>query len=310
MKKRTVLVFFIEKIEIKIDLSIIIPFLSMSSEFDLSTDLAAIQARLNGAFDGIYKILAPSQCAMPATDMEQQLKEQTRQMKEMADMMKSMMSQAMPLLEEKASKLHKEKEEESRKQVENALRKEERVRKCKEEQEKKEQMRWHREGASCSRPHCGYRIAPGSGYLEDEVTCQKGHVFSISKQRPANDTEKSYIETFLRDHEYQKEHQRIGDKARWDTTLYMWIWKDIHFIRVLRQVAPVKQTKPDSNPMWICPNDGMVHYWTYNSKKYFRNYDDEIWINKNDELGEWVGKWNPLTKTIDTTAPEPEFEDE
>ena len=268
----------------------------MSSEFDLSTDLAAIQARLNGAFDGIHKILAPSQCAMPATDMEQQLKEQTQKMAEMAAMMKSMMSLAMPLLEEKASKLRKEKEAEARK-------KEERVR------EKQRELEKHRviwkpagEGAQCR--HCKEYISPGSGYFigtAAEIQCTRcNRSYDLLKQRPANELEKSGMDDFLRKHEYAK-----GTHVQ-----YMWIWENTHFIRVLRQIVPSKQNKPDSNPTWICPNDGMVHDWTYNSKKYFRNYDGETWINKNDELGEWVGKWNPLTKTIDTTVPEPEFEDE
>jgi hypothetical protein len=224
----------------------------MSSEFDLSADLATIQARLNGAFDGIHEILDTSPCNVPAAELEQQLKEQTRQMKEMASMMKSMMGLAMPLLEEKASKLRKEKaaeEEEARKQAEETRKKEERARKHQEEKLQRQQLKWHREGATCTRPYCNYRIIPGqTGMSSDEVCCAQGHHHSILAQRPANHIEKSYIEAFLHIHEYEIERQRIGDKARGDTTRYIWVWEDTHFVRWNRlagtkDVAPTKKSR-------------------------------------------------------------------
>ena len=75
----------------------------MSTESDLSTELAAVKA---------------------------QLKEQTQQMAEMASMMKSMMSLAMPLLEEQTRKLYKEKAAEA------ALKKEKEAEAAREEKEK------------------------------------------------------------------------------------------------------------------------------------------------------------------------------
>jgi hypothetical protein len=223
----------------------------MASEFDLSTDLATIQARLNGAFNGIHEILETSPCNVSAAELEQQLKEQTRQMKEMASMMKSMMGMAMPLLEEKANKLRKEKEaeaEEARKQAEEIRKKEERARKQEKEKLQRQQLKWHRDGATCTRPYCNYRIIPGrTGMSSDEVCCAQGHYHSILAQRPANHIEKSYIESFLHIHEYEIERQRIGDKARWDTTRYTWVWEDTHFVRSNRlarakEVAPAKKS--------------------------------------------------------------------
>lgn len=234
------------------------------------------------------------------TDIQAQLKEQTQQIAEILAMMKTMMSLTMPLLEEQANKLRME----EKAKAEEAHTREEWNRKQKEEKEKKEQMRWHREGASCSRSYCNSCIIlPNSGLSDDEVRCVRGCRYSLSKQRPANDTEKSYMETFLRDHEYQKRYKQMGDAARWDTTPYKWIWNHTHFVRVLRQ-------PPAFNDRWSCPNDDMVHAWVYNGIKYLRNYHGEIWMDDDGECGDWVGKWDQQRKAIDTTAPEPEFQDE
>ena len=165
----------------------------MSTEMDLSAELAAVKA---------------------------QLKEQTHQMAEMASMMKSMMSLAVPLLEEKASKLRKEKEEEVRK-----------LRKEKEEEVRKQykqvmddlkgcmggkQMRLYTARmACCSVPFCNYMISAGNGGVHDEVICPYGHRYSLSNQRFRSDKEKLILEKFLRMHReialYRQEKENIPD---------------------------------------------------------------------------------------------------
>ena len=59
------------------------------------------------------------------------------------------------------------------------------------------------------------------------------------------------------------------------------------------------------------PNDGMVHPWSYKSKKYLRNFDGETWtVGADGGVGEWAGIYDSKTDKLDTSAPEPVFEDE
>jgi len=110
----------------------------MSTKMDLSTELAAVKALL---------------------------KEQTQQMAEMASMMKSMMSFAMPLLEEQAHKLCMEKEAEAaRKKAveERAAKKLEQERAAKVEAEKRAKL-W-----SCPNDGCVYPWTyKGTKYLRN-----------------------------------------------------------------------------------------------------------------------------------------------
>jgi flagellar biosynthesis GTPase FlhF len=215
----------------------------MSSEFDLSTDIATIQARLNNAFDNIHDILEPSHCIVPSLEQQlkeqtQQLKEQTLQIKQMAEMMKSMMSLAMPLLEEKASKLRKEKEEkaEEEKAEEDRKRKEEDRKRKEEDRKRKEKVRIQKE--------------------ED-----RKHVEQIRKQEEKKCT---------------------------------WSWVG-------------SQLCPDFD--WSCPNDGNAYTWEHAYKSYLRTFEGYLWENNGYKFGKWVGKWDSQTKTIDTTYPEPEWDE-
>ena len=62
---------------------------------------------------------------------------------------------------------------------------------------------------------------------------------------------------------------------------------------------------------WSCPNDGMVHPWTYKGKKYARNFDNQLWEMEEDGgIGDWAGVYDATTQKIDDSVPEPEFEDE
>jgi hypothetical protein len=62
---------------------------------------------------------------------------------------------------------------------------------------------------------------------------------------------------------------------------------------------------------WTCPNDGMLYPWAYQGQVYYRNYDNEV-LKKNadDMVGDWCGIYVPATNHIDTSAPEPDFDDE
>ncbi len=62
---------------------------------------------------------------------------------------------------------------------------------------------------------------------------------------------------------------------------------------------------------WTCEDDGNVYPWTFNNKKYLRTFKNLVWEeDSNGELGNWAGAYDPVTKTIDSTATEPVFEDE
>jgi hypothetical protein len=84
-------------------------------------------------------------------------------------------------------------------------------------------------------------------------------------------------------------------------------------------VAAVKKVavKPDEAPKKKqaaakedIPDDGMVHPWTYNKKKYLRNADGETWIVGADGgVGSWAGMYDAKSDKLDTSAPEPVFED-
>ncbi len=61
---------------------------------------------------------------------------------------------------------------------------------------------------------------------------------------------------------------------------------------------------------WSCPNDGGVYPWPFKGRNYLRNFDNEVWVANNGSLGKWVGVFKPETNAIDTTVPEPEFDEE
>ena len=59
------------------------------------------------------------------------------------------------------------------------------------------------------------------------------------------------------------------------------------------------------------PSDGMVHPWTYKSKKYLRNADGETWtVGADGGVGKWVGLYDIKGDNLDTSATEPVFEDD
>lgn len=75
--------------------------------------------------------------------------------------------------------------------------------------------------------------------------------------------------------------------------------------------APIKAAKPTPKKEEVIPDDGMVHPWTFEGKKYLRNADGETWsVGSDGGIGKWVGVYSSQTNKIDTTVSEPEFDDE
>jgi hypothetical protein len=86
--------------------------------------------------------------------------------------------------------------------------------------------------------------------------------------------------------------------------------------KVVETPAPVEKAvavpkkKPAAKVEEI-PNDGMVHPCTIKGKKYLRNADGETWtVGADGGVGEWAGMYDAKADKLDTSAPEPVFEDD
>jgi len=77
-------------------------------------------------------------------------------------------------------------------------------------------------------------------------------------------------------------------------------------------VAPgAPKKKPAAKVVEEIPNDGMVHPCTIKGKKYLRNADGETWtVGADGGVGEWAGIYDAKADKLDTSAPEPVFEDD
>jgi hypothetical protein len=75
--------------------------------------------------------------------------------------------------------------------------------------------------------------------------------------------------------------------------------------------APVAPKKKPVAKVEEIPNDGMVHPCTIKGKKYLRNADGETWtVGADGGVGEWAGMYDAKADKLDTSAPEPVFEDD
>ena len=75
--------------------------------------------------------------------------------------------------------------------------------------------------------------------------------------------------------------------------------------------AAVKKPVAPKKEEWSCPEDGMVHPWSYKGKQYLRNYENEVWLKGADGgCGDWQGIYLSGEDRIDDSVPEPVFEDE
>jgi hypothetical protein len=76
-------------------------------------------------------------------------------------------------------------------------------------------------------------------------------------------------------------------------------------------VAPGAPKKKPAAKVEEVPNDGMVHPCTIKGKKYLRNADGETWtVGADGGVGEWAGMYDAKADKLDTSAPEPVFEDD
>ena len=76
-------------------------------------------------------------------------------------------------------------------------------------------------------------------------------------------------------------------------------------------VAKKKAVVAATEKVWSCPEDGMVHAWSYKGKSYLRNSDNETWVKGADGgCGEWQGIYLPTEDRIDDSVAEPVFDDE
>ena len=75
------------------------------------------------------------------------------------------------------------------------------------------------------------------------------------------------------------------------------------------KAAAPKQLKPKMT--FDIEADSLVHDWTWEGKTYLVNSDRYVWEKTADgELGDWVGVVDLEKEIIDTSAPEPEYEDD
>lgn len=65
---------------------------------------------------------------------------------------------------------------------------------------------------------------------------------------------------------------------------------------------------------FVCEDDGALYPWDWKGKKFLRNFANQVWerIENDDsyEMGQWAGVYDPKTKKIDTSAEEPNFDEE
>ncbi len=74
--------------------------------------------------------------------------------------------------------------------------------------------------------------------------------------------------------------------------------------------TPAKKKATPAPAKEEIPNDGMVHPWTFQGKKYLRNAEGETWtVGADGGVGTWAGLYNAKTDKLDTTAEEPTFDE-
>jgi hypothetical protein len=115
----------------------------------------------------------------------------------------------------------------------------------------------------------------------------------------------------------EKEAEKAAAKAEKDSKKTS-VKAPVPVAAVKKVVAkPVEAEKPVTAPKKKpaaakedIPDDGMVHPWTYNKKKYLRNADGETWtVGADGGVGSWAGMYDAKSDKFDTSAPEPVFED-
>ena len=78
-----------------------------------------------------------------------------------------------------------------------------------------------------------------------------------------------------------------------------------------KKTAEKVEEKEEVVPPFEFEDDGFAHPWDFKGKKFLRDFEGNMWFRKEDgESAGWAGKYDPLTKSIDASAEEPEYEDE
>jgi hypothetical protein len=71
-----------------------------------------------------------------------------------------------------------------------------------------------------------------------------------------------------------------------------------------------KKAAPKPVQEWTCPADGNVYPWTYKTKKFLRNSENQVWeADADGGCGDWAGVFIPTEDRIDESAADP-FADE
>lgn len=76
--------------------------------------------------------------------------------------------------------------------------------------------------------------------------------------------------------------------------------------------APKTKKAVEEVDSWEPPkNPSSVKGWTHKGTNYYRSGRNEVYeVDDNGEMGNWVGLYDPASNSIDTSAPEPEDDDD
>jgi hypothetical protein len=78
-----------------------------------------------------------------------------------------------------------------------------------------------------------------------------------------------------------------------------------------KKAAAEKAEAKEVVPAFDHEDDGFAHPWDFKGKKFLRDYEGNMWLRTADgESAGWAGKFDRATNSIDTSAEEPELEDD
>ena len=71
--------------------------------------------------------------------------------------------------------------------------------------------------------------------------------------------------------------------------------------------TPKKKKKEEpKETAFECADDGLAHKWDFKGKKFVRDFHGNVWeCTADSEAGDWAGKFDAATNTIDASAEEP-----
>jgi len=78
-----------------------------------------------------------------------------------------------------------------------------------------------------------------------------------------------------------------------------------------KSTVPATKKVTSKSIAWSCPDDDMVHAWSYKGTNYLRNYTNQVWARTaSGTLGDWQGVYIVDEDRIDDSIPEPEYSDD